>query len=309
MKAVSSVSRLCVALTLALAMSSGGFVRPAAAYQAPNSFADLAQAMLPAVVNVSTTIKSSNAKTAQMEMPQFPPGSPFEEFFKDFMDKQNQQPNAQPHHAASLGSGFIIDARNGYVVTNNHVIADAEEINVILQDNTSIKAELVGHDVKTDLAVLKIKTTHPLVEAKWGDSDKERVGDWVVAIGNPFGLGGTVTAGILSASARNINAGPYDDFLQIDAPINRGNSGGPTFNTDGDVIGINTAIFSPSGGSVGIGFRHPVRPRQAGDRAADRVPQDQARLDRRAHPGRDRRHRREPRPWQDTRCAGCQRDA
>ena len=190
-------------------------------------------------------------------MPQFPPGSPFEEFFKDFMDKQNQQQNQQPRHAASLGSGFIIDAKKGYVVTNNHVIADADEINVILQDNTSIKAELVGHDVKTDLAVLQIKTDHPLSDVKWGDSDVERVGDWVLAIGNPFGLGGTVTSGIISARARNINAGPYDDFIQTDAPINRGNSGGPMFDMKGEIIGINTAIFSPSGGSVGIGFAIP----------------------------------------------------
>ncbi len=252
---------LAIALLLSLnkaALAAGtSFSLVPAAYTSPNSFADEAEALLPAVVNISTTIKSTNAKQPAMEMPQFPPGSPFEEFFKDFMDKQNQQQNAAPHHAASLGSGFIIDAKKGLVVTNNHVIADAEEINVILQDNTSIKAELVGKDLKTDLAVLRIKTTHALTDVKWGDSDKERVGDWILAIGNPFGLGGTVTAGIVSARARNINAGPYDDFLQIDAPINRGNSGGPTFNTDGQVIGINTAIFSPSGGSVGIGFAIP----------------------------------------------------
>jgi serine protease Do len=225
----------------------------------PNSLAPLANALLPSVVNISTTIKASAEKKQQaMEMPQFPPGSPFEEFFKDFMDKQNQQNQNQPqHHAASLGSGFIIDAARGLVVTNNHVIADADEINVILQDNTSIRAELVGHDAKTDLAVLRIKTDHKLTDSAWGDSDEMKVGDWVMAIGNPFGLGGTVTSGIISARARNINAGPYDDFIQTDAPINRGNSGGPMYNMKGEIIGINTAIFSPSGGSVGIGFAIP----------------------------------------------------
>ena len=162
----------------------------------------------------------------------------------------------RPRKATSLGSGFIIDA-TGYVVTNNHVIADADEITVILHDNISLKAELVGRDTKTDLAVLKVKSEKPLTAVPWGDSDVARVGDWVLAIGNPFGLGGTVTAGILSARQRDINSGPYDDFLQTDASINRGNSGGPMFNMDGQVIGINTAIYSPSGGSIGIGFAIP----------------------------------------------------
>ena len=247
---------IAAAMVLALLVPSGPARADRGSFTAPNSFADLANALLPSVVNISTTIKANNSKQPAMEMPQFPPGSPFEEFFKDFMDKQNQQ-NAQPRHAASLGSGFIIDAKKGLVVTNNHVIADADEINVILQDNTSIKAELVGHDAKTDLAVLRIKTDHPLSDSQWGDSDIMRVGDWVLAIGNPFGLGGTVTSGIISARARNINAGPYDDFIQTDAPINRGNSGGPMFNMSGEIIGINTAIFSPSGGSVGIGFAIP----------------------------------------------------
>ncbi|MDE1903521.1 MAG: Do family serine endopeptidase, partial [Alphaproteobacteria bacterium] len=147
---------------------------------------------------------------------------------------------------------------SGLVVTNNHVIADADQITVTLQDDTSFKAEVVGKDSKTDLALLRIKSSKPLPFVKFGDSDKSRVGDWVLAIGNPFGLGGTVTAGILSARAREINSGPYDDFLQTDAAINRGNSGGPMFNMDGDVIGINTAIFSPSGGSIGIGFAIPA---------------------------------------------------
>ena len=238
-----------------LAVPAGAAQIPAG-FTPPNSFADLAGALLPSVVNISTTTKISDKKQA-MEMPQFPPGSPFEEFFKDYMEKQGQGKQQEPRKAASLGSGFIIDAKKGLIVTNNHVIADADEINVILQDNTSIKAELVGRDTKTDLAVLRIKTDHTLVESSWGDSDKMRVGDWVLAIGNPFGLGGTVTSGIVSARARNINAGPYDDFIQTDAPINRGNSGGPMFNMQGGIIGINTAIFSPSGGSVGIGFAIP----------------------------------------------------
>jgi serine protease Do len=183
----------------------------------------------------------------------FPPGSPFEELFRDFFDEQQQK---QQRPVNSLGSGFIVDP-SGIVVTNNHVIADADEITVILQDNTNLKAEVVGRDKRVDLAILKVKSDKPLPFVRWGDSDAARVGDWIVAIGNPFGLGGTVTAGIVSARARDINSGPYDDFIQTDAPINRGNSGGPMFNMQGEVIGINTAIFSPSGGSVGIGFALP----------------------------------------------------
>ncbi len=224
---------------------------------APGSFADLAEKLLPAVVNISTSQNAPQRPQGQRpEIPQFPPGSPFEDFFRDFFDRQQQQDQPQ-RKATSLGSGFVIDAKNGYVVTNNHVVQDADEITVILQDDTNIKAELVGKDSKTDLALLKIKTSHPLVAVPFGDSDAMRVGDWVLAIGNPFGLGGSVTAGIISARQRNIDAGPYDDFLQTDASINRGNSGGPMFNLNGEVIGINTAIFSPSGGSVGIGFAIP----------------------------------------------------
>ena len=229
---------------------------------APDSFADLAAKLLPSVVNISTTqtLKSDRGREhAGPEIPQFPPGSPFEEFFKDFFDHgmpKSGRPEAQPRKATSLGSGFIIDPA-GYVVTNNHVIADADEITVILHDDTNLKAELVGRDTKTDIALLKVKTDKPLSAATFGDSDAARVGDWVLAIGNPFGLGGSVTAGILSARQRDINSGPYDDFLQTDASINRGNSGGPMFNMDGQVIGINTAIYSPSGGSIGIGFAIP----------------------------------------------------
>jgi len=247
------------ALLLVLPVGSS----PAAARPAPDSFADLADKLLPAVVNISTTqtLKPEKQKErATPGRPQFPPGSPFEEFFKDFFKdhdgSQSGRPEAKPRKATSLGSGFVID-QTGYIVTNNHVIADADEITVKLQDDTEIKAELVGRDTKTDVAILKVKTTKPLIAAKWGDSDKARVGDWVLAIGNPFGLGGSVTAGILSARQRDINSGPYDDFLQTDASINRGNSGGPMFNMDGEVIGINTAIYSPSGGSIGIGFAIP----------------------------------------------------
>ena len=221
---------------------------------APESFADLAQKLLPSVVNISTTqvIEGRDG----MELPKLPPGTPFEDLFKEFFDRNN--PEQRSRKATSLGSGFII-GEGSYVVTNNHVIQDADEITVILHDNTRIKAELVGRDPKTDIAVLKIKPESKLIGVKFGNSDKSRVGDWVMAIGNPFGLGGTVTAGIISARGRDINSGPYDDYLQTDASINRGNSGGPMFNLKGHVIGINTAIFSPTGGSVGIGFAIPSR--------------------------------------------------
>ena len=242
---------MALLIVIPVALISG----PAAARPAPDSFADLAERLLPSVVNISTTqtLKSDRGREhAGPEIPQFPPGSPFEEFFRDFFDHgipKSGRPEAQPRKATSLGSGFIIDPA-GYVVTNNHVIADADEINVILHDDTNLKAEVVGRDTKTDIALLKVKTDKPLDAVNWGDSDVARVGDWVLAIGNPFGLGGSVTAGILSARQRDINSGPYDDFLQTDASINRGNSGGPMFNMDGQVIGINTAIFSPSGGSI-----------------------------------------------------------
>jgi len=239
-----------LALFLALFLVMGGTA--AHAKGAPESFADMAQELLPSVVNISTTQVIEGR--AGMEMPKLPPGSPFEDFFKEFFDRN--QPEQRSRRATSLGSGFIVDAK-GYVVTNNHVIQDADEITVILHDNTRLKAELVGRDQKTDLAVLKVKTDEKLKAVEFGNSDKSRVGDWVVAIGNPFGLGGTVTAGIISARGRDINSGPYDDFIQTDASINRGNSGGPMFNLKGEVIGINTAIFSPTGGSVGIGFAIP----------------------------------------------------
>tara|TARA_B100000686_G_scaffold329681_1_gene391115 strand:- start:4406 stop:5941 length:1536 start_codon:yes stop_codon:yes gene_type:complete len=221
----------------------------------PLNFSEMAEALLPTVVNVSTTQAAQEMDMG--EMPQFPPGSPFEDFFNEFYERHQQNPNPLPGRPSSLGSGFIIDAENGYVVTNNHVIKDADEIKIILHDDTTLSATVVGTDEKTDLAVLQVKTDRQLMAAKWGDSNDARVGSWVIAIGNPFGLGGTVTAGIVSARQRNINAGPYDDFIQTDASINRGNSGGPMFDMTGSVIGVNTAIFSPSGGSVGIGFAVP----------------------------------------------------
>jgi serine protease Do len=205
------------------------------------------------VVNISTsqTLRRRPANE-DAPQPQAPQGSPLDDFFKDFMDRGNR-----PRRVQSLGSGFIIDPA-GYVVTNNHVIDGADEITVILSDMSSLPATLVGKDDKTDLALLKVNSKQPLNVARFGDSDKARVGDLVMAIGDPFGLGGTVTTGIVSARNRDINSGPYDDFIQTDAPINRGNSGGPLFNMDGEVIGINSAIYSPTGGSVGIGFAIPA---------------------------------------------------
>ncbi len=254
-----------------------------AAHPAPDSFADLAQTLLPAVVNVSSSM-AAHASADAPELPVFPPGSPFEDFFKEFMNRHRNgggsnnggedngggddddqggtpesgpdQSPAHPHRMQSLGSGFIIDPA-GYVVTNNHVIDGADEITVTLQDDTTLKATVIGHDDRTDLALLKVQSDKPLPAVKFGDSDAARVGDWVLAIGNPFGLGGSVSAGIVSARGRDIQQGPYDDFIQTDAAINKGNSGGPLFDMGGNVIGINTAILSPSGGSIGLGFAIP----------------------------------------------------
>lgn len=221
----------------------------------PASFADLAEKLSPAVVNISSTHKSIVPQDFP-EMPQFPDGSPFEDFFEEFMERRGGGMPATP--ASSLGSGFIIDAKNGYIITNNHVIRDAADVHVTFVDDITVEAKVVGVDEKTDLAVLKVDVENlNLTDVSFGDSDALRVGDWLLAIGNPFGLGGSVTTGILSARARDIQSGPYDDFLQTDASINRGNSGGPLFNMAGKVIGINTAIFSPTGGSVGIGFAIP----------------------------------------------------
>jgi serine protease Do len=223
-------------------------------------FAQLAAKLIGVVVNVSTTQASpaSTPKSGPEAQLPAPGGPPLDEFFRDFFGEKGTPggPNP-PSRVASLGSGFVVDP-SGLIVTNNHVIANAEQITVTLSDDTTLQAEVVGRDAVSDLALLKVEPKAPLPSASWGDSTKARVGDWVLAIGNPFGLGGTVTSGIISATARDIHSGPYDDFLQTDASINRGNSGGPMFNLAGEVIGINTAIFSPSGGgSIGIGFAIP----------------------------------------------------
>ena len=221
-------------------------------YAVPDSFADLVEELSPSVVSIaSTTIIENNTPN---QIPQFPEGSPFDEFFKDYFDR-DQRRSQRP--MTGLGSGFII-SDDGIIVTNNHVIEGADEITVILFDETEFTAELLGRDPKADIAVLKINPNDTkLISVDWGDSDAMRVGDWTIAIGNPLGLGGTVTAGILSAISRDIGGGPYVKFLQTDASINRGNSGGPLFNLDGKVIGINSAIVSQTGGSIGLGFAIP----------------------------------------------------
>ncbi len=213
-------------------------------------YADVVEKVMPSVVSISV-IQDTQQRTTQ-NIPTFPPGSPFEKFFKDYNpnNPQTMQQNT------SVGSGFIVD-KSGIIMTNLHVIEKAKSLNVIFHDGTIAKAEILNFDKKADLALIKIKGNYKLKAITFGDSDKARIGDEILAIGNPFGLGTTVTSGIISARSRDIKAGPYDDFLQTDAPINRGNSGGPMFNMNGEVIGINTAIFSPSGGSVGIGFAIP----------------------------------------------------
>ncbi len=221
-------------------------------YAVPDSFADLVEKLSPSVVSIaSTTIIENNS---QNQIPQFPEGSPFDEFFKDYFER-DQKRSQRP--MTGLGSGFVI-SDEGIIVTNNHVIEGADEITVILSDETEYTAQLLGRDPKADIAVLKINPENSkLTPVAWGDSDNMRVGDWTIAIGNPLGLGGTVTAGILSAISRDIGSGPYVKFLQTDASINRGNSGGPLFNLEGKVIGINTAIVSQTGGSIGLGFAIP----------------------------------------------------
>ncbi|MGB0056710.1 MAG: Do family serine endopeptidase, partial [Methyloceanibacter sp.] len=240
---------LALVLAIAPLLSTASFAR------GPESVADIAEELQNTVVNISTTqtLKGSAEKTAPPGPG--PKGSPFEEFFNDFFDEQDKE--GQSRKVSSLGSGFVIEP-SGLIVTNNHVIEGADEIIVNFTDGTKLKVtKILGHDPKTDLALLKVEPKQPLKAASFGDSSKMRVGDWVMAIGNPFGLGGTVTVGIISATKRDINSGPYDDFLQTDAAINRGNSGGPLFNMDGKVIGVNTAIISPTGGSIGIGFAVP----------------------------------------------------
>ncbi len=255
-------SRLQVALVsgvIALGVNATALPPMVVAQELP-SVANLIERLIPAVVEISVTSKvggGGNA-TPPSPLPDLPPDAPFKDFFDDFFKRQQegQGPDDKKRSVTSMGSGFVIDA-TGVIVTNNHVIDGAETIEARFHDGKILKAELVGHDPKTDLAVLRVKPEAPLPTVAFGDSDKLRVGDWVIAIGNPFGLGGSVSVGIVSARNRDINAGPYDDFLQTDAAINKGNSGGPLFNMAGEVVGINTAIFSPSGGSVGIGFSVP----------------------------------------------------
>ena len=226
---------------------------------APDSFAPIVEPLMPAIVNISTTQKVTQQVGPMAEfgnIPDTPQGRQLKQLFQQFAIPQGANGMPAEREVTSLGSGFVID-ESGYVVTNNHVVGNADEIKVIFQDNTRLPATIVGRDDKTDLALLKVKSDKPLVALKFGDSDALRVGDWVVAIGNPFGLGGSVSAGIVSARGRNINAGPFDDFIQTDAAINRGNSGGPLLNTKGEVVGVNSAIFSPTGGNVGIGFAVP----------------------------------------------------
>jgi len=272
-------ARLTVAALLATTMLTGaaalgGGIWPAAADAQsaapltapattgwPEGFANIVDAVKPAVVNIAVdkTETPSMAVNAPglPDLPDLPPGSPLGDMLKKFRDQQKggEEQHAQKGHA--VGSGFIVDA-SGYVVTNNHVVEGAEKISVTLADGSSFDAKLIGTDAKTDLALVKIEAGKALPYVQFGDSDKTRIGDWVVAIGDPYGLGGSVTAGILSARGRDIGAGPYDDFMQIDAPINPGNSGGPLFDRSGKVIGVPTAIFSPNGGSVGIGFAIPA---------------------------------------------------
>jgi serine protease Do len=228
---------------------------PAAARGAGESFAPLVREVSPAVVNIAASRDAQPRDVAQPQRPAPVPGSPLEEFLRRF-GGPGARPDAAPRRATALGSGFVVDPA-GYIVTNNHVAGEATDISVTFANGRQLKARLVGRDEKTDLALLKVESDRPLEAVRWGDSDAVQVGDWVLAVGNPFGLGGTVTAGIVSARGRDIQAGPYDDFLQLDAPINQGNSGGPAFDMQGAVIGVNTAIYSPNGGSVGIGFAIP----------------------------------------------------
>ncbi|HWV53603.1 Do family serine endopeptidase [Pseudorhodoplanes sp.] len=264
---------VAVGLTVA-ALTVPAFLAPVPAYaRGPENIADVAETVIDAVVNISTSQRveaqarpgtpRQQDRQGPQSQPQVPPGSPFEDFFKDFFENRRgpggQQGESRPQRrASSLGSGFVIDP-TGLVVTNNHVIAEAEEINVVFNDGSRLKAEVVGRDPKTDIALLKINPEKPLKAVKFGDSDKLRLGEWVIAIGNPFSLGGSVSAGIVSARNRDIQSGPYDNYIQTDAAINRGNSGGPLFNLEGEVIGVNTAIISPSGGSIGIGFAVPSK--------------------------------------------------
>ena len=233
-------------LPLSLAAGLCLLAKPVWAQNAPASFADLVEQLQPAVVNISTTHMPSDNEDVDDGLGIISPNPQIQNYFAPHNPQQ-----------VSLGSGFVVD-ETGYIVTNHHVIDKAQEINVTLADERQLAAEIVGSDVKTDLALIRVKTAEKLPTVKLGNSDKIRAGDWIIAIGNPFGLGGSVTAGIISAKSRDIEAGAYDNFIQTDASINQGSSGGPMFNMNGEVIGINSAIYSTSGGSMGIGFATPI---------------------------------------------------
>ncbi|PSC05117.1 serine protease [Alsobacter soli] len=256
---LTTLRRTAIAAAAATAIGAGAIGAPSLAYarSAPESFADLAEQITDAVVNISASTTVTEQRS--VPIPQLPPGSPFQDFFDDFFNNRGGGEGGGPRpqrRSNSLGSGFVIDPA-GIVITNNHVIGDANDVTVIFNDGRKLKAEIVGKDSKVDIAVLRVKPDKPLKAVKFGDSDKARIGDWVIAIGNPFGLGGSVSAGIVSARNRDISDQSYGHYIQTDAAINKGNSGGPLFNMDGEVIGINTAILSPSGGSIGIGFSVP----------------------------------------------------
>ncbi|MEL6299878.1 MAG: Do family serine endopeptidase [Pseudomonadota bacterium] len=244
---------VAAAMSFAIALAGVSAVTPAVA-QGPQSVAPLADRLIGAVVNISTRQKSKTARR-RGALPKVPKGSPFEDLFEDFFQKDQ---GSGSQKIASLGSGFVINGREGLIVTNNHVIEGADEITINFYDGRKLKVDKVlGVDKKTDLALLKVTPPSPLKDVPFGSSQDIQVGDWVLAIGNPFGLGGSVSVGIISAKERDIRSGPYDDYLQTDAAINKGNSGGPLFNMRGEVVGVNTAIISPTGGSIGIGFSVP----------------------------------------------------
>lgn len=257
MRSVTCAAMRKTFLASAVAACAALLTVPVAAFRdGPQSVAPLAEKLSGAVVNISTTQVAKSPDG--VPLPKVPKGSPFEDFFEEFFNKRGGRSTPQDRKVSSLGSGFVIDGVEGLVVTNNHVIEGADEIVINFHDGTKLKVDKVlGKDSKADIALLKVTPKTPLKSVAFGSSGEMKVGDWVMAIGNPFGLGGTVTVGIISAKQRDINAGPYDDFIQTDAAINRGNSGGPLFNMNGDVIGVNTAIISPTGGSIGIGFAVP----------------------------------------------------
>jgi serine protease Do len=247
-------ARLLLTICASLLFCSKAVTVQAHDVPGPHSVSKVAENLLPAVVNISTTQLRRGPEG--VPLPKVPEGSPFEDFFDDFFKNKGGSPLDQK--VSSLGSGFVIDGKEGLIVTNNHVVDGADEIVAVFSDGRRLKVEkIIGRDRKTDLALLKVRSNTPLPSVEFGSSATMKVGDWVMAIGNPFGLGGSLTLGIISAKQRDINAGPYDEFLQTDASINKGNSGGPLFNMEGKVIGVNTAIYSPTGGSIGIGFATP----------------------------------------------------